>query len=159
VLVVFLSIRTTVCNVFFTSVGTEAEGEALKSQALQLTLRCLSYDFLGLINDDSMDESTTVQVPNAWRPAFEDPGTLQLFFTLFQQLRGSLAVTVLDCGQFFSSEPWEELIFVLAIAQRYLQFMQILVQLGSLRRQMFSSPQARDAYTTQFFLGMRCAGF
>lgn len=36
-------------------------------QALNLSLTCLSYDFVGTINDETLDESINIQVPPKWK--------------------------------------------------------------------------------------------
>lgn len=58
---------------------------------LRLTRNCLSFDFIGTSNDDSIDDMSTVQIPTNWRPAFLDPNTLQLFFDLYHALPARLA--------------------------------------------------------------------
>ncbi|MQL98444.1 hypothetical protein Taro_031155 [Colocasia esculenta] len=55
----------------------------LKELALSLSLRCLSFDFIGTSLDESSDEFGTVQIPSAWRPLFEDSSTLQIFFDYY----------------------------------------------------------------------------
>ncbi|XP_042520848.1 exportin-7-like [Macadamia integrifolia] len=55
----------------------------LQELALSLSLKCLSYDFVGTSLDESSEEFGTVQIPSAWRPVIEDPSTLQIFFDYY----------------------------------------------------------------------------
>ena len=53
------------------------------SAVLQLTLTCLTFDFLGTSYDESGDDLGSVQVPTGWRSTFVDLSTSQLFFNLY----------------------------------------------------------------------------
>lgn len=34
---------------------------------LRMALNCLSFDFIGSVNDETSDDNISVQVPTAWR--------------------------------------------------------------------------------------------
>lgn len=38
-------------------------------QALNLALACFSYDFVGTVNDETLDEAINIQVPTKWKPS------------------------------------------------------------------------------------------
>lgn len=38
------------------------------SQALDLSLSCTNFDFIGSMNDETLDENINLQVPTKWRP-------------------------------------------------------------------------------------------
>jgi len=55
----------------------------LGDQALSLTVRCLSFDFIGTNPDESVEDVGTIQAPTAWRTVLQDPSTLQLLFDFY----------------------------------------------------------------------------
>ncbi|KAL6495703.1 hypothetical protein OROGR_030266 [Orobanche gracilis] len=55
----------------------------LQKLALSLSLKCLSFDFLGSSIDESTEEFGTVQIPSSWKHMFEDVSTLQIFFDYY----------------------------------------------------------------------------
>ncbi|KAL3126957.1 17 (RAN binding) [Cryptosporidium hominis] len=48
------------------SVSTQHEEYRLLRQVLQLTLCCLSYDFMGTVPDETSEEQNTVMIPHSW---------------------------------------------------------------------------------------------
>ncbi|GIL63010.1 hypothetical protein Vafri_17171 [Volvox africanus] len=71
--------------------------DKLKGEGLNLALACLSFDFVGTCLDESSEELCTIQVPSSWRPAIEDPATLQLFLDLYSSSQPPLSSTALEC--------------------------------------------------------------
>ena len=69
----------------------------LMTQLLRLAHNCLTFDFIGTSTDESSDDLCTVQIPTAWRPAFLEYATLQLFFDLYHSLPSSLSPLALSC--------------------------------------------------------------
>nr|CAB3267798.1 exportin-7-A-like [Phallusia mammillata] len=69
----------------------------LLGAVLQLTLNCLSFDFIGTSYDDSGDDLITVQIPTGWRSTFVDLSTSQLFLNLYNVLPESLCAIVMSC--------------------------------------------------------------
>ena len=67
------------------------------TQLLRLAHNCLTFDFIGTSTDESSDDLCTVQIPTAWRPAFLEYATLQLFFDLYHSLPSSLSPLALSC--------------------------------------------------------------
>ncbi|KAF5750329.1 exportin-7 isoform X1 [Tripterygium wilfordii] len=59
-------------------------GSKLQELSLSLSLKCLSFDFMGTSYDESSDEIGSIQVPMPWRPVMEDPLTLQIFFGYYE---------------------------------------------------------------------------
>ncbi|XP_031627705.1 ran-binding protein 16 isoform X2 [Contarinia nasturtii] len=68
----------------------------LINQILRLTKNCLSYDFIGTSNDETTDDSSTIQIPTNWRPAFLDLNYLNLFFDLYHLLPSRLSSLALS---------------------------------------------------------------
>lgn len=86
------------------------QNNSLINQILRLTKNCLSYDFIGTSNDETTDDSSTIQIPTNWRPAFLDLSYLNLFFDLYHMLPARLSslalstlVQVRSFDQFVSS--------------------------------------------------------
>lgn len=69
---------------------------SLINQILRLTRNCLSYDFIGTSNDETTDDSSTIQIPTNWRPAFLDLSYLTLFFDLYHMLPSRLSSSALS---------------------------------------------------------------
>ncbi|XP_038719138.1 exportin-7-like isoform X2 [Tripterygium wilfordii] len=59
-------------------------GSKLQELSLSLSLKCLSFDFMGSSYDESSDEIGSIQIPMSWRPVMEDPLTLQIFFDYYE---------------------------------------------------------------------------
>ncbi|XP_021639387.2 uncharacterized protein LOC110634618 isoform X4 [Hevea brasiliensis] len=90
----------------------------LQELALSLSLKCLSFDFVGTSIDESSEEFGTVQIPSSWRPVLEDPSTLQIFFDYYAIATSPLSKEALEC----------------------------LVRLASVRRSLFSNDAARSKF-------------
>ena len=98
----------------------------LLTQLLRLAHNCLTFDFIGTSTDESSDDLCTVQIPTAWRPAFLEYSTLQLFFDLYFALPASLSPLALSC----------------------------LVQIASVRRSLFNNAE-RGKFLNQLVAGVR----
>ncbi|XP_052757223.1 exportin-7-B isoform X2 [Galleria mellonella] len=108
------------CSLLSATRGKQLEVEladerqhALLAAVLRLAHNCLTFDFIGTTSDESSDDLCTVQIPTSWRPTFLEPGTLELFFSLYHALGGGLASLALAC----------------------------LVQIASVRRSLFSNTE------------------
>ena len=75
----------------------DSSQHGLMTQLLRLAHNCLTFDFIGTSTDESSDDLCTVQIPTAWRPAFLEYATLQLFFDLYHSLPSSLSPLALSC--------------------------------------------------------------
>ncbi|KAJ4968827.1 hypothetical protein NE237_015528 [Protea cynaroides] len=99
----------------------------LQELALSLSLKCLSYDFVGTSLDESSEEFGTVQIPSAWRPVIEDPSTLQIFFDYYAITKPPLSKEALEC----------------------------LVRLASVRRSMFTNDAERSKFLAHLMTGTK----
>ncbi|CAA6655624.1 unnamed protein product [Spirodela intermedia] len=99
----------------------------LKELALSLSLKCLSFDFIGTSLDESSDEFGTVQIPSAWRALLEDPSTLQIFFDYYGITEPPLSKEALGC----------------------------LVRLASVRRSLFTDDAARSRFLAHLMSGTK----
>ncbi|XP_070680794.1 uncharacterized protein [Malus domestica] len=63
----------------------------LQELALSLSLKCLSFDFVGTSLDESSEEFGTVQ------STLEDPATLQVFFDYYANTKPPLSKEALEC--------------------------------------------------------------
>ncbi|KAH7288361.1 hypothetical protein KP509_31G023600 [Ceratopteris richardii] len=97
----------------------------LKEQAINLALKCLSYDFVGTTLDESSEDIGTIQIPSAWRPVLEDTSTIQLFFDYYATTKPPLSKEALEC----------------------------LIRLASVRRSLFSGDAERTAFLTHLMNG------
>ena len=105
---------------------TDSAQHGLMTQLLRLAHNCLTFDFIGTSTDESSDDLCTVQIPTAWRPAFLEYSTLQLFFDLYSSLPASLSPLALSC----------------------------LVQIASVRRSLFNNAE-RGKFLNQLVSGVR----
>lgn len=76
---------------YFISARTE---EKLKELALSLSLRCLSFDFIGTTPDESASDVYTVQAPSSWRTVLYEPATLRLFVDSYCASRPPVSTNV-----------------------------------------------------------------
>uniref|UniRef100_A0A158Q4K4 Exportin-7 n=1 Tax=Dracunculus medinensis TaxID=318479 RepID=A0A158Q4K4_DRAME len=97
----------------------------LVNDLVQLILNCLSYDFIGTLPDESSEDNYTVQLPIVWRECFLNYDVLAIFFSLYEQLPVDQCPAVL----------------------------QVLVQLASLRRTLFSGEE-RQIFLDNFVHGI-----
>ncbi|XP_068659491.1 uncharacterized protein [Aristolochia californica] len=99
----------------------------LKELALSLSLKCLSFDFVGTSLDESSEEFGTVQIPSSWRPVLEDHSTLQIFFDYYAIAKPPLSKEALDC----------------------------LVRLASVRRSLFTNDTERSKFLAHLMTGTK----
>uniref|UniRef100_A0A1D1Y733 Exportin-7 n=1 Tax=Anthurium amnicola TaxID=1678845 RepID=A0A1D1Y733_9ARAE len=99
----------------------------LKELALSLSLRCLSFDFIGTSLDESSDEFGTVQIPSPWRPLLEESSTLQIFFDYYELHEPPLSKEALEC----------------------------LVRLSSVRRSLFTDDAMRSRFLAHLMSGTK----
>ncbi|CBI40647.3 hypothetical protein AAG906_015204 [Vitis piasezkii] len=99
----------------------------LQELAISLSLKCLSFDFVGTSIDESSEEFGTVQIPSPWRPILEDPSTLQIFFDYYAITKAPLSKEALEC----------------------------LVRLASVRRSLFTNDAARSKFLAHLMTGTK----
>ncbi|KAF9587660.1 hypothetical protein IFM89_004492 [Coptis chinensis] len=99
----------------------------LQELALSLSLKCLSFDFVGTSLDESSEEIGTVQVPSSWRAVLEDPSTLQIFFDYYAITNPPLSKEALEC----------------------------LVRLASVRRSLFTNDTERSKFLAHLMTGTK----
>ncbi|XP_044460549.1 exportin-7-like isoform X1 [Mangifera indica] len=99
----------------------------LQELALSLSLKCLSFDFVGTSVDESSEEFGTVQIPSSWRPVLEDPSTLQVFFDYYAITEAPLSKEALEC----------------------------LVRLASVRRSLFTNDASRSKFLAHLMTGTK----
>ncbi|XP_077248975.1 ARM repeat superfamily protein isoform X2 [Tasmannia lanceolata] len=99
----------------------------LQELALSLSLKCLSFDFVGTSFDESSEEFGTVQIPSSWRPVLEDPSTLQIFFDYYAITKPPLSKEALEC----------------------------LVRLASVRRSLFVNDTERSKFLAHLMTGAK----
>lgn len=90
----------------------------LRSCALQLSLACLTYDFVGTSLDESNEDIGTLHTPATWHTVVEDPNTVKTFLDTYRVLcntDGAQSAKALEC----------------------------LIQLVSMRRTLFSTEELR----------------
>jgi exportin-7 len=96
-------------------------------QALALTVRCLSFDFIGTNPDESTEDVGTIQAPTSWRPLLQDTATTELFFDFYA-----------------NTEP-----------PRSSKAMEAVILLASVRRSLFPTDKDRAAFLGRLITGIR----
>ncbi|KAE9603461.1 hypothetical protein Lalb_Chr11g0061181 [Lupinus albus] len=99
----------------------------LQELALSLSLKCLSFDFVGTSVDESSDEFGTVQIPTPWKTVLEDSSTLQIFFDYYAISKPPLSKEALEC----------------------------LVRLASVRRSLFTNDASRSIFLAHLMTGTK----
>ncbi|KAF7116640.1 hypothetical protein RHSIM_RhsimUnG0020700 [Rhododendron simsii] len=102
-------------------------GSKLQELALSLSLKCLSFDFVGTSFDESSDDFGSIQIPASWKPVIEDPSTLQIFFDYYAITKPPLSKEALEC----------------------------LVRLVSVRRSLFTNDTMRLKYLAHLMTGTK----
>ncbi|PSS01717.1 Exportin-7 like [Actinidia chinensis var. chinensis] len=102
-------------------------GSKLQQLALSLSLKCLSFDFVGTSFDESSDDFGSIQIPSSWKPVIEDPATLQIFFDYYAITKPPLSKEALEC----------------------------LVRLVSVRRSLFTNDSTRLKYLAHLMTGTK----
>ena len=103
--------------------------EVILGCALELSHKCLSFDFIGTqpaASSEKSDDAATVQVPNTWRDLFESEGVLKLFFSVYRSTQPATAKTALQC----------------------------LTQVASVRRSVFTGTAEREDFLTELMRGI-----
>eukprot|EP00429_Kryptoperidinium_foliaceum_P009915 CAMPEP_0176004324 /NCGR_PEP_ID=MMETSP0120_2-20121206/1634_1 /TAXON_ID=160619 /ORGANISM="Kryptoperidinium foliaceum, Strain CCMP 1326" /LENGTH=1115 /DNA_ID=CAMNT_0017337001 /DNA_START=172 /DNA_END=3520 /DNA_ORIENTATION=+ len=110
------------------AITAEAQQEAAMGEhALSLTVRCLSFDFIGTNPDESTEDVGTIQAPTSWRPLLQDPATTELFFEFYA-----------------NTEP-----------PRSSKAMEAIILLASVRRSLFPTDKDRAAFLGRLIGGIR----
>ncbi|XP_020249688.1 LOW QUALITY PROTEIN: exportin-7 [Asparagus officinalis] len=107
--------------------GNMQVSSVLKQLAVSLSLRCLSYDFIGTSLDESSEEFGTVQIPASWRSILEDPSTVQIFFDYYGITEPPVSKEALEC----------------------------LVRLASVRRSLFTDDGGRSQFLARLMAGTK----
>ncbi|KAG7356446.1 Importin-beta N-terminal domain containing protein [Nitzschia inconspicua] len=110
------------------AITAEPQQEAvLGEQALALTERCLSFDFIGTNPDESTEDVGTIQAPTSWRSLLQDAATTELFF------------------DFYANTP----------PPRSSKAMEVIILLASVRRSLFPSDKDRAEFLGRLITGIR----
>ncbi|OIT33528.1 hypothetical protein A4A49_14945 [Nicotiana attenuata] len=99
----------------------------LQELALALSLKCLSFDFMGTTVDESSDDFSTIQIPSSWKQVLEDPSTVQIFFDYYEINKPNISKEALEC----------------------------LIRLASVRRSLFTNDTSRVKYLAHLMTGTK----
>nr|GLL36704.1 exportin-7-like isoform X2 [Ipomoea trifida] len=102
-------------------------GGKLQELAIALSLKCLSFDFMGTTVDESSEDFSNIQIPSAWKQILEDPSTVQIFFDYYENNEPNVSKEALEC----------------------------LVRLASVRRSVFTNDTARMKYLLHLMTGTK----
>mmetsp|Transcript_15809 Transcript_15809/g.23277 ORF Transcript_15809/g.23277 Transcript_15809/m.23277 type:complete len:1121 (-) Transcript_15809:142-3504(-) len=108
-------------------VSNPAQQAVLGEQALSLTVRCLSFDFIGTNPDESTEDVGTIQAPTSWRTVLQEPATTELLFDFYAK-----------------TEP-----------PRSSKAMEAVILLSSIRRSLFPTDKDRAAFLGRLIGGIR----
>ena len=75
----------------------------IKKRALGLGIRCLSFDFIGMQPDDSIEDNETIQIPSTWRSLVVDPATMQLMTRMYLESEPAQATLAMELLMLWSS--------------------------------------------------------
>ncbi|KAG6791181.1 hypothetical protein POTOM_000293 [Populus tomentosa] len=138
----------------------------LQELALSLSLKCLSFDFVGTSIDESSEEFGTIQVlitysitiPSSWRPVLEDPSTLQIFFdyyaiTTSPRSKESYGFLVGHGGVKCMEDGG--IVDFLCVLEEDFMALECLVRLASVRRSLFTNDAARSKFLAHLMTGTK----
>ncbi|KAK4380187.1 hypothetical protein RND71_002049 [Anisodus tanguticus] len=109
------------------TVSENAYSSKLQELALALSLKCLSFDFMGTTVDESSDDFNTIQIPSSWKQVLEDQSTVQIFFDYYEINKPNISKEALEC----------------------------LVRLASVRRSLFTNDPSRVKYLAHLMTGTK----
>ncbi|WMV09109.1 hypothetical protein MTR67_002494 [Solanum verrucosum] len=109
------------------TISKNAASSKLHELALALSLKCLSFDFMGTTVDESSDDFNTIQIPSSWKQVLEDQSTVQIFFDYYEINKPNISKEALEC----------------------------LVRLASVRRSLFSNDTSRVKYLAHLMTGTK----
>lgn len=64
--------------------GTKDAEDYLLNQVLNLITACLNFDFIGVLPDESSDDTNSLQVPNSWTDRIKSGNSLRLLFNIYK---------------------------------------------------------------------------
>ncbi|CAN4112650.1 unnamed protein product [Withania somnifera] len=109
------------------TISENVASSKLQELALDLSLKCLSFDFMGTTVDESSDDFSTIQIPSSWKQVLEDQSTVQIFFDYYELNKPNISKEALEC----------------------------LVRLVSVRRSLFTNDTARVKYLAHLMTGTK----
>ena len=75
----------------------------IKKRALGLGIRCLSFDFIGMQPDESIEDNETIQIPSTWRDLVVNPQTMQLMTQMYLESEPAQATLAMELLMLWSS--------------------------------------------------------
>ncbi|KAK3034697.1 hypothetical protein RJ639_032458 [Escallonia herrerae] len=146
----------------------------LQELALSLSLKCLSFDFVGTSIDESSEEFGTVQLPSSWKGVVEDSSTLQIFFEYYAITKpplskegtgmGTEKASIVECGTMSVDllalikryeEVLEERFYGVFLRVQLAGALECLVRLASVRRSLFTNDAARSKFLAHLITGTK----
>ncbi|KAF0719560.1 Aste57867_954 [Aphanomyces stellatus] len=107
--------------------GASADQEnRMADLALNLAIKCLSFDFIGTNPDESSEDAGALQVPSSWRLLIQEPGTMQLLFDYYHTSQAPNSARCLET----------------------------LMLLASVRRSLFAPDKERASFLTHLLTGI-----
>ena len=83
--------------------ATPDEVKFMTNSALDLSINCLNFDFIGMRSDESTDDNDAIQVPIAWRPLFSDPAYMQVMVDLYMSKKPPISAKAMELLMLWSS--------------------------------------------------------
>ena len=83
--------------------ATPDEIKFMTNSALDLSINCLNFDFIGMRSDESTDDNDAIQVPIAWRPLFSDPAYMQVMVDLYMSKKPPISSKAMELLMLWSS--------------------------------------------------------
>ncbi|KAI7902274.1 armadillo-type protein [Cokeromyces recurvatus] len=107
--------------------NNQQQEQRLREAALNLLIKCFSYDFNGTSVDESGEDVGIVQIPASWKPLLEDPEFLNTMFKAYDEFQPPLSSKVMEC----------------------------LVQIASVRKTLFSDQEIRSRFVMRIMQGIQ----
>ncbi|KAI8975114.1 armadillo-type protein [Mycotypha africana] len=111
-------------TVAFTNPNQE---QRLQEAALNLLIKCFSYDFNGTSADESGEDVGLIHIPSSWRSLFENPDFLKTLYKAYSQFQPPISSKVMEC----------------------------LVLVSAVRKTLFSDQQLRSDFIVGVMQGIR----
>ncbi|KAJ4460132.1 putative Ran-binding protein 17 [Paratrimastix pyriformis] len=142
-----VSYLTHVCNNSLGAQATPQHVMAICAEALNVSLACLSFDFIGTNPEDSVEDIGTVHFPLVWRPLMEEANVIDLFFRLYSLE----SATLMDRSK---ARPTPHAPRPRALTPCTPPFtLQCIAQLVSVRRSIFTNNETRNVFLERVLVG------
>lgn len=115
------------------SMADAAQAAVLGDAALQLAIRCLSFDFYGQASPGEESDDVTINVPMSWRQDLNNPRLVDLLWSFYQDSTPPQSSRALELLLLYTSVPrsvYERPDMRRDIGRRHLEGMRVVLETG-----------------------------